>query len=118
MRVKAHLAAMALEGFESVGLERGELLSAAGLDPGAVADPRGYIEWATFAAVLDAGWTKLDGDVERMRLVGRAIARAPSYVLLQRLARTVVSLNHIYDIATRWGQPAAFPHLVLDYESL
>jgi len=31
MRVKSHLAAMALEGFESVGLDRAELLSAVGL---------------------------------------------------------------------------------------
>src|SRR4051794_20240796 len=116
MRVKSNLAALALEGFASVGLDRDEILSAAGLDPRTVADPRGYIEWATFAAVLDVGWTKLGGDVERMRLVGRAIARAPSYVFLQRLARNVVSLNRIYDIATRWGQPAAFPHLLFEYE--
>ena len=118
MRVKSHLVAQALEGFEAVGLDRDELLSGVGLDPRTVADPRGYIEWATFAAMLDLGWTKLGEDVEQMRLVGRAIARAPSYVLLQRLARTVVSANRIYDIATRWGSPAAFPHLLLEYEAL
>ena len=118
MRVKSHLAAQALDGFEAVGLDREELLSAVGLDPRTVADPRGYIEWATFAAMLDLGWTKLGEDVERMRLVGRAIARAPSYVLLQRLARTVVSVNRIYDIATRWGSPGTFPHISIEYEAL
>jgi len=68
--------------------------------------------------MLDVAWAQLGGDVERMRLVGRAIARAPSYVLLQRLARTVVSVNRIYDVATRWGAPAAFPHLVLECQTL
>lgn len=118
MRVRNHLAVMALEGFEAVGLDRTELVSAAGLAPRTLADARGYVEWATFARLLDDGWTRLDRDVDQMRRVGRAIARAPSYVLLQRLARTVVSVNRIYDIATRWGSPSAFPHIALEYEAL
>jgi PAS domain S-box-containing protein len=118
MRVKSHLAAQVLEGFEAVGLDRAELLSAVGLDARTVRDPRAYVEWATFAELLEVGWVALDEDVERMHLVGRVIARAPSYVLLQRLARTVVPLNRIYEIAARWGSPSAFPHLVLEHEVL
>jgi hypothetical protein len=76
MRVRSHLAAQALEGFEAVGLGREAFLSGVGLDEDTVGDPRGYIEWATFAAMLDLGWTKLGEDVEQMRLVGRALARA------------------------------------------
>ncbi|MGZ3453915.1 MAG: two-component system sensor histidine kinase NtrB [Polyangiales bacterium] len=118
MRIKSHMAAQALDGFDAVGLDRDELLTAVGLDANTVADPRAYIEWTTFVALLDLGWTKLGRDVERMRLVGRAVARAPSYVLLQRLARTVVSVKRIYDVGTRWGSPAALPHILLEQETV
>ncbi len=118
MRVKSLLAAQTLEGFESVGLDREQLLAATGLDRATLANPRAYIEWAKLAALLDLGWNQLGEDVERMRLVGRAVARAPSYVLLQRLARTVVSVKRIYDVGTRWGQPASVPHVKLRQEVL
>jgi PAS domain S-box-containing protein len=112
------MAAQALEGFEAAGLKREQVLSAAGLDPTSIADRRGYIEWTAFVALLDAGFAQLGGDVGRMRLVGRTIARAPSYVLLQRLARTVVSVKRIYEIGARWGTPADLPHVVLEHEAL
>ena len=33
MRIRSHMAAQALDGFEAVGLDREELLAAVGLDP-------------------------------------------------------------------------------------
>ncbi len=114
MRVKSRLVVQALDGFEAVGLDRTSLLSAAGLSGGVVEGP--YIEWTTFASLLDVGWGKLGKDPQRMRQVGAAIARAPSYEVLQRLARTVVSLNRLYDVATRWAAPAAFPDFPLTCE--
>src|SRR4051812_41501845 len=118
MRIRSHMAVQALEGFEAVGLDRAGLLAGVGLDEATVAEPGGYLAWSTFAALLDAGWTKLDRNVDQMRLVGRAIARAPSYDLLQRLARTVVSVKRIYDVGTRWGTPAALPKVRLEYRAL
>src|SRR4051794_27437307 len=102
MRVRSHVAVLALEGLEAVGLERTELLTAVGLDEQALADPRGHVEWATYTALLDFAWIKLGKDPERMRLVGGAVARAPSYALLRKLARTGVSANRIYEVVTRW----------------
>lgn len=118
MRVKGRVAMQALLGFETVGLDRGELASAVGIRESMLKDPAFYIEWATFAALLDLGWTRLGEDVSRMRLVGGAIARAPSYELLHRMARVVFSLDRLYDIATRWGAPSVFPHLPLAYERI
>lgn len=118
MRVRSHLAAQLLEGFEAVGLDRASLVSAARLDAAVVADPRGKIEWNGFVALLDVGWKELGEDVGRMRLVGRAIARAPSYVLLQRLTRAVVPLPRFYELAARWGASRDFPHLAIECETL
>lgn len=118
MRLKSQLAAQALEAFESVGLDRTALLAAASLDDATVTAPRGYVDWATFAALLDSGWAMLDRDAERMRSVGGAVARLPSYRLLQRLASAALSLRRIYDIGARWGPASTFPHVSLRYEAL
>lgn len=118
MRVRSFLAVQTLEGFEALGLDRDALLSEVGLDRSAVADRRGYIEWGKLASLLELGWTRLGADAARMRLVGRVVARAPSHALLRRLARTVVSANRVYEIGTRWGAPADFPHLRLEHEPL
>lgn len=118
MRIKSHMAAQSLDGFEAAGLDRKQLMSAVGLDEATVTDPAGFIEWATLASLLEHGFALLGHDAERMRLVGQAIARAPSYVLLQRLARTFVPVKRLYDIGTRWGSPAALPHVLLEQEVL
>lgn len=118
MRLKSQLAAQALEAFEAVGVARSSLLATVALDEATLADSRGRVDWATFASLLDAGWAMLDRDVERMRRVGAAVARLPSYRFLQRLARATLSLRRIYDIGARWGPAATFPHVALRYEAL
>jgi PAS domain S-box-containing protein len=118
MRIRSHVAAQLLEGLEAVGIERTGLMLAVGLEPAEVADRFGWIEWTTFVALLEHAWTDMGRDAERMRGVGRAIAKAPSYALLQGLARTVVSVQRIYDIGTRWGALASMPHLSLEHELL
>jgi PAS domain S-box-containing protein len=118
MRVKGRIAIVALDGFEAVGLDRQQLATSVGLDTRSLSASSSQVEWSTFTALLDAGWKALGGDPIRMREVGSAIARAPSYALLQRLARTVFSVRRVYDIATRWGAPSTFPHLEFGYEPL
>ena len=113
MQVKAKLGEQLLEAIEEVGLVRAELLSAAGVDGATFSDPRGF-PWSTYVALVDQTQKMLGGDVERMRDVGRAMARAPSWRFLQRLARTVVSARSLHELATRWGSRAAFPHLPLE----
>ncbi len=118
MRVRSKLAAQLLEALEAAGLDRGELLARVSLDEAVIADPRGFVTWASLVAILDFASLELGDDVERMRDVGRALARAPSYVLLRKLARTVVSVASVYDIATRWGSLTTLPHLVLEHRVL
>ena len=116
MRLRSKVFVQLLEAAEAVGLDRKELASAVSLDPATLADPRGYVAWDSFVALLDLLWNRLDQDPVRMRSVGQALTRAPSYALLQRLAGTVMTPNRIYEIASRWGTPASFPHLALRYD--
>jgi PAS domain S-box-containing protein len=116
MRVKGHLALQILDAMETVGVDRRELLAAVGLDEATVRDPRALVEWGRIAAMLELASRTLGGDPERLRLAGRALARAPSYVLVHRLARALVPLERIYDVGVRWGSPASMPHLRLRHE--
>lgn len=118
MRVRSKLVVQLLDALEASGLPRREVLADIGLDETALSDARGYVSWNTLAAALEAGFERLGRDPERMRAVGRFIASAPSYALLQRLARSVVSVSHIYEIAARWGSVANLPHLPLEYEMI
>ena len=113
MRVSARLGEQLFEALEAVGLVREEVLAAASVDAATLADPRG-IEWTTYVALVDRAQVMLGGDIERMRDVGRAMVRAPSWRFLQRLARAVVSARSLHELATRWGAQAAFPHLPLE----
>jgi len=117
MRVKPKLAEQLLEAMEAVGLAREELMSAVGLDAATLSDLPG-LEWSTFVALLGRAQIVLGGDVERMRDVGRAVARLPSWGFLQRLARTVVSARRLHEMATRWGTHANFPHVTIELSSV
>lgn len=108
--VTSKVAVQLLEAIERTGIPREGLMSELGLDARSLGAPRTRIEWDTFIAIAERAWDMVGRDPERMRDVGRALARAPSYVFLQRLARTVVSVRSFYEMATRWGSRANFPH--------
>ena len=114
MRIGGRLAVNLLEATDSVGIAREKLTPAMGLAAGDVPDVDGEIDWSAFAALIDRVWQVLGEDAGRVRNVGRALAHVPSYVFLQRLARTVVSPQNLYDAGARWVAPASFPHLLLE----
>jgi PAS domain S-box-containing protein len=115
MRVRSKLAVHLLEACEAVGIAREDVTSAISADSAAsLAEPLGTIEWDVLAALFDRVWAIVDGDVDRMRDVGRAVVHAPSYAILRRIARTVVSVESIYEAGARWVAPAAVPHLPLE----
>ena len=119
MRVSSKLAVQLFEACGAVGIAREDIISAVHADSAAaLTDPRGTIEWDTLAALFDRVWVIVDGDVDRMRSVGRAVVHAPSYAILRRLARTVVSANTIYDAGCRWVAPAMLPHLPVEQTPL
>ena len=113
MRVSSKLAVQLLEAIERTGIPREDVMSELGLDAVSLHAPRARIEWETLTRIVERAWNTFERDPERMRDVGRALARAPSYVFLQRLARTVVSVRGLYEMATRWGSHANFPHCKL-----
>jgi PAS domain S-box-containing protein len=71
------------------------------------------IPWSTFARLNDEVGAALGNDPERLRLLGRGMAEVPSFGPLRRIARTVISVEALYDIAQRWFGRANFPHLRL-----
>lgn len=113
MRLSSRMAVHLFDGAEGVGISRAELVVPLGLDADRLVDPRNGIEWETLAAILERLALLLDGDVERLRCVGRQMVLAPSYVFLQRMARTLFSLRRLYEMGERWLAPANVPHLVL-----
>jgi PAS domain S-box-containing protein len=113
MRLGSKMAMHLFEAAEAIGIAREQLTTPLGLDPDQLAAPRGEIEWDTLVALLDRLSIVLDGDVERMRVIGRKMTRAPSFEFLQRIARSVFSLQSLYEVGERWVAPASVPHLRL-----
>jgi len=106
------------EAAEAVGIRREQLLEAAGLPIPARGAPPGETDWDVFATMLDELSRRLGGDPARLRAVGRAMVRAPSFRFLEQLARIVVSPRALYDAAHRWVSPANVPHIVLELDFL
>ncbi|MDB4994679.1 MAG: uncharacterized protein JWM74_2111 [Myxococcaceae bacterium] len=107
------MAGFLFEASEAVGVRREELVAALGLDAERLTKQR-LIEWDTVASMLDQLSLRLDGDVERLRGVGRAMVHAPSYAFLQRLARATVPVRFLYEAGDRWLAPSAMPELSID----
>ncbi len=115
MRVSSKLAVQLFEACGAVGIACGELLPMLSADAQAALNKRdGTMEWDTLIALFDRLWLIVDADVERMRAIGRALVHAPSFILLRKLAGTVVSPRSLYDAWGRWIAPAALPHLSLE----
>jgi PAS domain S-box-containing protein len=113
MRLPSKMAMHLFEAAEEIGVRREELVAPLGLDAAQLTAPRGELEWDTLVALLDQLSLRVDGDVERMRAVGRKMVNAPSFFFLREIARTVISLQGLYLAGERWVAPAAVPHLVL-----
>jgi len=118
MRISGKTSAHLFEAVEAIGIRREELVAPLGLDAAQLGDPRTHTDWETFAAILEQLSLRVGGDPERLRGIGRRLARAPSYVFLQQLARTLVSPRRLYEAGHRWVAPATFPHLRLEQEFL
>jgi PAS domain S-box-containing protein len=111
MRVRGKWAVQFLEATDALGIDRAELLGGLPFDTASLAEARSEISWDGYATMLDHAWTILGSDPEKMRDIGRWIARAPTYNFLRRFARTVVAPHSLYDAGYRWLAPATFPHL-------
>ena len=115
MRISRSTTTQLLEAAEAVGIRRDELLAPLGLDDATTA---GGMEWETFAKVVEGLSARLGDDPERLRAVGRALVRVPSYAFFQKIARTLVSPRSLYELGRRWVQPANFPHIHLEHDYL
>jgi PAS domain S-box-containing protein len=113
MRLPSNMAMHLFEAAEQVGVTREALCAPLRLTPARLTAPRGELEWDTFVAVLDQLSRQLDGDVERMRAVGRTMVNAPSFSFMRGIAGTLISLQSLYLAGERWVAPASVPHLLL-----
>lgn len=115
MRVSCKMSKQLFDAAETLGVTREELTLPLGLDAARLSDPRNEMEWATLTIIIDRLSVLVNGDVERIRAVGRAMLyRASSLAVLRRLARTVLSLRSLYEAGDRWVAPATFPHVAVE----
>jgi PAS domain S-box-containing protein len=113
MRLNHRMAINLFEAAEGIGVRRERLVTPLGLDAAALVDPRIGVDWDVLVALLDQLSKEVGGNIERLRDVGRRMVAAPSFALLQRIARTVLSLQSLYLAGDRWIATANIPHLVL-----
>ncbi len=118
MRISGSTVTQLLEAAEAIGVRREDLLEPLGVDGALLAKSRNEMEWDAFAKVIDQLSVEIDGDPERLRDVGRALVRVPSYAFFTKIARTFVSPKSLYELGRRWVQPANFPHIRLDLHYL
>ena len=116
MRLPSKMALHLFEAAEEIGIRREELVAPLGLDAAQLTAPRGALDWDTLVALLEQLSRRVDGDVDRMRAVGRKMVDAPSFFFLREMARTIISLQSLYLAGERWIAPATVPHLVLRTE--
>ncbi|MDB4995232.1 MAG: uncharacterized protein JWM74_2664, partial [Myxococcaceae bacterium] len=105
-----------LEGAEEAGLSRASLIEPLGLKEADLVDTNAKVEWKTIAMLCEHLSRLVDGDVERLREVGRHMSRGPAYEPFRRLAGSIVTVRALYDVANRYAAPANFPHLRLSAE--
>ena len=118
MRISGKMSSLLFEAAEAVGIRREQLLEAAGLHVPPRGEAPSETEWDVFAAILEELSVRLEGDTERIRAVGRAMVRVPSFKFLQQVARIVVSPRALYEAGERWVQPASFPHIFVEQHFL
>jgi PAS domain S-box-containing protein len=107
------MARFLFEASEAIGVRREELVAPLGLDAEHLTKQR-LVEWETMVSMLDRLSLLLDGDVERMRGVGRAMVNVPSWTFLQRLARAMVPVHFLYEAGDRWLAPSAMPEISVE----
>ncbi len=117
MEVSSRGARLIFEAAEAIGIPRRELAFAIGEDAEAlVAGP--FVTWVQFIALSGALAERLDRDPERLRQVGRQVARMPSFAMLRKVAGDVVSLRMLFEFCAYWLAPSMFPHLHLSMDFL
>ncbi len=104
---------MLLEAAEHSGVAVTPILTALGLERAQFTGETASVSWATLARVCAEVSAAVGDSPERLREIGTAMSRVPSYAPARRIARSVVSVHTLYELAGRWFARANFPHLHL-----
>jgi PAS domain S-box-containing protein len=116
MLLNSRTTRLLLEAAEEVGLSRSSVIDPLGLVEADLVDVDVKVEWNTVALMCEQLSRLVNGDVERLREVGRRMSRVPSYEPFRRLAGALLTVRALYDVANRYAGPANFPHLRLEAE--
>ncbi len=100
-----------LEASDSIGLDRQQLIAPTGFSERDFVADDARIEWSAFVSLLEQISRAVGHDAARLRDLGRRLLQTPSYAPPRRLARAIVSVRALYEIANRWVAPVSFPHL-------
>jgi PAS domain S-box-containing protein len=103
-----------IDAAEASSLPVDEILFGLGLEEALIARKR--IRWDVLVTILNRIFECLGQDCERMRDLGAAMVRTPSFDHLQVLARSLLSVRMLHEIGTKWMAPAFFPHMPLSVE--
>ena len=114
--VNSRMTRLLFEAAEDAGIPRASVIGPLGLDEHSLVDPKARVEWSTLVACCNQLSRLVNDDPERLRYIGTRMSRAPAYEPLRRLARGVVSVERLHDLAARWVAPINFPHCVIHLE--
>ena len=113
MLITARVVRMLLEAAEHSGIDVAPILSVVDLDRATFAGDEHSIPWSTYVRICDEVGAAVGNDPRRLTEIGHAMVHAPSFEPIRKIARTMVSVETLYDIAQRWFGRANFPHLRL-----
>jgi PAS domain S-box-containing protein len=102
-----------LEGAERCGIDVDSILSSLDIDRASFSVESNRVAWSTVARISEAISVAVDGDVGKLRAVGRVMNEVPGYAPIRRIARSAVSIRTLYQLCDRWVAPANFPNLRL-----
>src|SRR4051812_45952711 len=101
MDVSSRSARLIFEAVDAMGISRHAITEGLGVTPQALTEERS-ITWSQFVALVGRVSETVGHDPERLRDVGRHMARVPSFETLRNLAGDVVSLRTLLEICVYW----------------
>ncbi len=108
---------MILEALDEAGVATDGLTDGLPISPEELRDPRARVDWDVFVDVL-ARVEERCGEALPPEEIGARIVKVPSFDLLRRTGRLVISPPQLYEVAARLLAPALFPNVVVKLEWL
>jgi PAS domain S-box-containing protein len=117
MLISNRIVRLLLESAELHGVDCKQVMTVLGSNPSDMLADGTRLEWGTIAATFDEVGRLVDGDVAKLRAIGRDMQHGKTPDIVRDVARGILTPRGLYRFIDRWVTPA-YPHFRLYYRFL